>query len=147
EKAITAACLVKAEVVGKDERESGLRRVLNLGHTLGHALETVTRYRRFTHGEAVGWGLLGAAWIAHARGILGRTDHGAMVESVDRRGRRPRVSDLRAVSILEALQHDKKVKEGRLAFILPTEVGAVTVKDDVTADEVRAALLALAARE
>ena len=58
------ACRVKAEVVERDEREGGLRRVLNLGHTLGHALESVTRYRRFTHGEAVGWGMIGAAWIA-----------------------------------------------------------------------------------
>jgi len=147
EKAIAAACLVKAEVVGRDEREGGLRRVLNLGHTLGHALETVTRYRRFTHGEAVGWGLLGAAWIARERGLLGHAEHLAVAAAVDRRGGRPRVSDLRPAAILEALKHDKKVREGRLAFILPTEVGAVTVTNDVTDDEVRGALGALAERE
>ena len=70
ERAIAAACRIKAEVVEKDEREGGLRRVLNLGHTLGHALEAVTLYRRFTHGEAVGWGLIGAAWIAVRRDLL-----------------------------------------------------------------------------
>jgi len=147
ERAIAAACLVKAEVVGKDEREGGWRRVLNLGHTLGHAFETVTRYRRFTHGEAVGWGLLGAAWIARERGLLGGADHEAIADSVDRRGRRPRVSDIAQAPILEALQHDKKVKDGRLAFILPVEVGRVVVKDDVTAADLRGALRALAARE
>jgi len=68
ENAIASACRIKAEVVEKDEREGGLRRVLNLGHTLGHALEAVTSYRRFTHGEAVGWGLVGAAWIAGGAG-------------------------------------------------------------------------------
>jgi 3-dehydroquinate synthase len=147
ESAVASACRIKAEVVEKDEYEKGLRRVLNLGHTLGHALEAVTGYRRFTHGEAVGWGLLGAAWIAQERKLLGRADHEAIAEAVERRGRRPRVSDLRAAAILEALTHDKKVKDGRLAFILPTEVGAVTVANDVAASEVRGALRALAARE
>jgi len=72
ERAVAAACRLKAAVVERDEREGGLRRVLNLGHTVGHALEAVTRYRRFTHGEAVGWGLVAAAWIARERGLVSR---------------------------------------------------------------------------
>src|SRR4029079_18629420 len=74
--AIAAACRLKAHVVGEDEREGDLRRVLNLGHTLGHAFEAVTSYRRFTHGEAVGWGLIAAAFLAPPRGRLSvtRTD-------------------------------------------------------------------------
>ena len=68
ENAIATSCRIKAEVVEKDERERGLRKTLNLGHTLGHALETVTGYRRFTHGEAVGWGLVGAAFLARGEG-------------------------------------------------------------------------------
>ena len=78
----------------KDEREGGLRRVLNLGHTIGHALEAVTGYRRFTHGEAVGWGLVGAAWIARRRGLLPEAAYDAIASAVDHVGPRPRVSDL-----------------------------------------------------
>jgi 3-dehydroquinate synthase len=69
ENAVASACRIKVEIVEKDAREDGLRRVLNLGHTLGHALEAVSGYRRFTHGEAVGWGLMGEAWIAERRGL------------------------------------------------------------------------------
>ena len=89
EQAIAAACRIKAEVVTRDEREGGLRRVLNLGHTIGHALEAVTSYRRFTHGEAVGWGLVGAAAIARGRGLLGAADWEAIADTVDRIGPRP----------------------------------------------------------
>ncbi|HET7746820.1 MAG TPA: 3-dehydroquinate synthase family protein, partial [Vicinamibacteria bacterium] len=80
--AIAAACRVKAEVVAGDEREGGHRRVLNLGHTVGHALESVTGYRRFTHGEAVGWGLVAAAWIARALRRLSAADHDRIVRAV-----------------------------------------------------------------
>ena len=91
----------------------GLRRVLNLGHTLGHALETVTRYRRFTHGEAVGWGLIGAAWIARRRGPARRD--GASTRSPRRwttsaRGRASRTSPTAA--LLEAVARDKKARAG-----------------------------------
>lgn len=147
ERAIASACRVKAEVVGSDEREGGQRKVLNLGHTLGHALEAVTRYRRFTHGEAVGWGLLGAAGIARRRGLLGPDAFDAIAAAVDRLGSRPRLSDLGAAPLLEALAHDKKNRAGRTVFILPAAIGRVVVRDDVTRDEVRSALRALAARE
>jgi 3-dehydroquinate synthase len=89
ENAIASACRIKAEVVEKDEREGGLRRVLNLGHTIGHALEAVTRYRRFTHGEAVGWGTIGAAWIARRRGLLGEDGYDAIASAVDHVGPAP----------------------------------------------------------
>ena len=67
---IAESCRIKAEVVSADERESGLRRILNFGHTAGHALESVTKYRRYRHGEAVGYGMLVAAQLAAARGAL-----------------------------------------------------------------------------
>ena len=86
ESAIATACRIKAEVVERDEREGGLRRVLNLGHTIGHALEAVTRYRRFTHGEAVGWGLIGAAFIARRRGLLPEAGFDAIASAVDHVG-------------------------------------------------------------
>ena len=147
ENAIAAACRIKAEIVGKDEREGGLRRVLNLGHTLGHGLETVTRYRRFTHGEAVGWGLIGAAAIARRKGLLHDSTAEAIADAVDHIGSRPRVSDLPAAEILASIAHDKKARRGRVPFILPTAIGHVVIRDDVTPTDVRHALRAMAARE
>ena len=138
-------CRIKAEVVEKDEREGGLRRVLNLGHTIGHALESVTRYRRFTHGEAVGWGLVGAASIAHRRGLLAGTAFDGLAAAVDRLGPRPRVSDLAAGRVLAAVGSDKKAVAGRAVFVLPTRIGAVTIRADVQAAEIRHALRVMAA--
>ncbi len=146
EDAVTRAVRVKAEIVAGDEREGGPRRVLNLGHTIGHALETVTSYRRFTHGEAVGWGLCAAAWIASARGLLSAGDRDAVLAAVDRLGARPPVTDLDAGAVLETLARDKKARAGRVTFVLPTAIGAVTTADDVTPSEVRAALLRLELR-
>jgi 3-dehydroquinate synthase len=147
ESAIASACRIKAAIVGKDEREAGLRRVLNLGHTLGHALEAVTRYRRFSHGEAVGWGLIGVAWLARHKGLLADADCDAITAAVDRIGPRPRVSDLPAERLLAALGHDKKARRGRTPFVLPVAIGRVVVRDDVRAAEIRQALRAMASRE
>jgi 3-dehydroquinate synthase len=147
ENAIATSCRIKAEIVEKDERERGLRKTLNLGHTLGHALETVTRYRRFTHGEAVGWGLVGAAHIARRRGLLADAAADAVASAVDRLGPRPRVSDLPVDGILAAVSRDKKAVAGRVPFILPTAIGRVTVRPDVTAAEIRLALKVMAGRE
>ncbi len=147
ENAIATACRIKADVVEKDEREAGLRRILNLGHTIGHALEAVTGYRRFTHGEAVGWGLVGAAFIARRRGLLPDPDSRAIASAVDHVGPRPAMSDLRAPLVLEALAHDKKSKAGRVPLILPTAIGKVEVHDDVSRGEILAALREMAARD
>jgi 3-dehydroquinate synthase len=145
--AIAAACRIKAEVVGGDEREGGRRHVLNLGHTLGHALEAVTRYRRFTHGEAVGWGLLAVSIIAHGRGVLDAASFRRMADAVDRLGPRPRISGISAAALVQALAHDKKSRAGRTVFVLPTAIGRVEVNDDVTTEEVMGALRALRERE
>lgn len=147
ESAIATACRIKAEVVEKDEREGGQRRVLNLGHTIGHALEAVTRYRRFSHGEAVGWGLIGAAFIARRRGLLSETGYDAIASAVDHVGPRPRVSDLPAPRVIEALARDKKARAGRVPFVLPTAIGRVEIRDDVTRTEVVRALRVMAGRE
>jgi 3-dehydroquinate synthase len=147
ENAIATACRIKAEVVEKDEREAGLRRVLNLGHTIGHALESVTSYRRFAHGEAVGWGLVGAAFIARRRGLLKETAYQAIASAVDHVGPRPPVSDLRGALVLDALARDKKSRAGRVPFILPTAVGRVEIHDDVSRAEIVRALREMAGRE
>jgi len=145
--AIGTACRIKAEVVEKDERESRLRMVLNLGHTIGHALEAVTRYSRYTHGEAVGWGLVGASWIARRRGLLPAPDYDAIAAAVDHIGPRPRMSDLSPARLLEAIAHDKKARAGRVPFVLPAGIGRVVIHDDVTRGEIGKALRAMAARE
>jgi 3-dehydroquinate synthase len=147
ERAIAASCRIKAEIVERDEREGGLRRILNLGHTLGHALESVTEYRRFTHGEAVGWGLIAAAWIATRRGLLAEPTFEAIAAAVDRLGPRPRVSDLPLARLLSAVKRDKKVHQGRVQFVLPTAVGRVVVRPDIEDAELRRAVQVLAARE
>ncbi len=147
ESAIATACRIKAAVVERDEREGGLRRVLNLGHTIGHALEAVTGYRRFTHGEAVGWGLVGAAWIAHRRAMLDEAGWGELASAVDHIGPRPPVSDLDTRAVLGALARDKKARAGRVPLVLPTGIGSVSIQDDVERDEITQALRVMAARE
>ena len=144
EDAVAGACRIKARIVAADEREGGARRVLNLGHTIGHALETVTAYRRFTHGEAVGWGIPGASWIAAGRGLLKDAERAAILAGVDHLGRRPPVADLSPEDILAALGHDKKSRAGRVAFVLPTRIGDVVVEPAVEPDEIKAALSRLA---
>jgi 3-dehydroquinate synthase len=147
ENAIATSCRIKAEIVEQDERERGVRKTLNLGHTLGHALETVTRYRRFTHGEAVGWGLVGAAEIARRRGLLADASADAIARAVDRLGPRPKMSDLPVDAILAAVGRDKKAEAGRVPFILPTSIGKVTIRPDVSKAEIRQALKVMAGRE
>jgi 3-dehydroquinate synthase len=144
ENAIATSCRIKALVVEKDEREKGLRKILNLGHTLGHALEAVTRYRRFTHGEAVGWGLVGAATIARRKGLLKDAAAEAIVAAVDRLGARPPMADLSEGAILSAVSLDKKAEAGRVPFILPTAIGRVTIRPDVTVADIRHALKVMA---
>jgi 3-dehydroquinate synthase len=147
ENAVATSCQIKAEVVEKDEREGGLRRVLNLGHTLGHALESVTAYRRFTHGEAVGWGLVGASWISRTRGLISAAGFDAIAAAVDHVGPRPRLSDLSTPALLDAVYKDKKVKDGRVVFVLPTAIGRVSIRSDVDDKEIRQALRVMASRE
>jgi len=146
EDAIAAAVGLKARVVAEDEREGDLRRVLNLGHTLGHAFEAITGYRRFTHGEAVGWGLIGAAAIARRRGLLAGADFEAIAAAVDGLGPRPGLGRMPPERVLEAVARDKKARGGRVPFVLPTAIGAVSVVADVTTGEVLAALDELVAR-
>jgi 3-dehydroquinate synthase len=141
--AVAAACRIKAEVVSQDEREGGLRRVLNLGHTLGHALEAVTSYRHFTHGEAVGWGLIAAAALSRERGLVTADEFAEIAAEVDRLGPRPPMADLSARALLDAAGRDKK---GRGTFVLPVGIGRVAVHGDVLKGEVLAAVKELARR-
>jgi 3-dehydroquinate synthase len=138
--AIVESCRIKAEVVSADEREGGLRRVLNFGHTIGHALEAVTKYRRFRHGEAIALGMLAAADLGVARGALAERERQALAQAITRLGPLPSLADLTIAEMLEAVRRDKKVVNGRLHFVLAIAIGATITVDDVTEDELRAAL-------
>jgi 3-dehydroquinate synthase len=137
---IAESCRIKAEVVSADEREAGPRRILNFGHTAGHALEAVTKYRRYRHGEAVGYGMLVAAQLAKARGALADRDRQALADVIASLGPLPPIADISSAQILEAIGRDKKMIAGRLHFVLPTAIGATTIVDDVTEKEIRTAL-------
>ncbi len=137
---IAEACRIKADVVTKDEKESGLRRILNFGHTAGHALESVTRYRRFRHGEAVGYGMLVAAELAVARGAMTQSDRKALADVIASLGPLPPIGDISLKEVLDAMKHDKKMIAGRLHFVLPTGIGSWAIVDDVTEKEMKRGL-------
>ncbi len=137
---VSASCRIKADVVAADEREGGRRRILNFGHTAGHALESVTRYRRLRHGEAVAYGMLVAAQLAAARGLIDEGDHTALSELIGRMGPLPSVTDLAPGDVLAAMQRDKKVIAGRLHFVLPHGIGDTVIVDDVGEEDIRRAL-------
>jgi len=133
---------IKADVVAADEREADLRRILNYGHTIGHAIESLTG---ITHGRAVALGMMAEAHVARTRGLIG----GAVVERqrklIQRFGLPVALEKpVDAARCLAIMQHDKKAEAGRLRFVLPEKIGAVRVVEDVTDDEIRAALAALA---
>jgi 3-dehydroquinate synthase len=121
---------LKAAVVSSDEREGGLRRVLNFGHTIGHALETESGYRRFLHGEAVAWGMIAATHIAASTGRIDDMGARRISDAVLNLGKLPRV-DARSRDIIRLLAQDKKTREGVVHFVLPKEIGKVEIVNDV----------------
>ena len=127
---IAESVRLKADVVSADEREGGLRRVLNFGHTVGHALETATGYRHFLHGEAVAWGMVAAGRIAAAVGMLDEQSEQRITEAVLGFGDLPAVT-VRSRSVLQLLKNDKKTRNGVVHFVLPREIGQVEVVNDV----------------
>jgi len=143
EPAIVESCRIKADVVSKDERESGLRRILNFGHTIGHALEAVTRYRRFRHGEAIAYGMLAAADLAVVRGALAERERQALAGLITRLGPLPPIGDLPIPDVMAAVRRDKKVVHGTLHFVIAIEIGATMTVDDVTEEELVATLVRL----
>lgn len=144
---IAESCRIKASVVERDERESGLRRILNFGHTAGHALEAVTRYRRFRHGEAVAYGMLASAELAVARGALPAADRDRLSALITRMGPLPPIGDLSAHDVVAATARDKKVVARQLHFVVPTSIGSVVTVTDVSEDELLAALVAVGCRK
>jgi 3-dehydroquinate synthase len=139
EKVIADSVRLKAAVVSADEREGGLRQVLNLGHTIGHALEAETRYTQLLHGEAVAWGMIAATHIALSTGKLDSVTAGRISNSVLGFGRLPRMQ-LQTANIVKRLRSDKKTRQGVVHFILPREIGKVEITTDVPATVIRQAI-------
>lgn len=135
---LTHSCQAKADVVGKDEKESGLRAILNYGHTIGHAVESLTGYRLLTHGEAVGIGMVAAGQIAVELGLWQKEEterQNALIQKTGLPTKLPTGVEIEA--IIDALQLDKKVKAGQVRFVLPTKIGEVIVTDQVPTDTIR----------
>jgi 3-dehydroquinate synthase len=123
----------KAHVVSEDEHETGLREILNFGHTFAHALESVTRYRTYLHGEAVGWGMIAAARLAVEKEMLQPREEERIAKVIARVGPLPAWPSIPAAQMIDAMQADKKTRAGRLRFVLPERVG--TVQCGIEAEE------------
>jgi 3-dehydroquinate synthase len=138
---LTRSCQAKADVVGKDEKEAGLRAILNYGHTIGHAVESLTGYKVVNHGEAVAIGMVAAGQIAVELGMWQKEEterQDALIQKAGLPTKLPDGVDIEA--IIESLQLDKKVKAGKVRFILPTQIGVVTITDEVPSDTIRQVL-------
>ena len=126
------SCQAKVDVVSQDEKESGLRAILNYGHTIGHAIESLTGYREINHGEAVGIGMIAAGKIATELGLWAGSEAERQDKLIQRTGLLTHIpSNIPTERIIEALQSDKKVKAGKVRFVLPTKIGAVKITDQV----------------
>jgi 3-dehydroquinate synthase len=130
EKVIADSVRLKASVVSADEREGGVRQVLNFGHTIGHALEAETRYTQLLHGEAVAWGMIAATHIALSTGKLDSVTAGRITNSVIGFGKLPSMK-FQTANIVKRLRSDKKTRQGKIHFILPREIGKVEIVSDV----------------
>ena len=121
--ALARSVAQKSRVVSSDEREGGLREILNYGHTFAHALESATRYRHFRHGEAVGWGMLCAAGLALVEGLCSEKDAERIWRLVLRVGPLPAWPNVPPARLMAATRSDKKSRGGRLRFVLATKIG------------------------
>ena len=145
EKVIAASIRMKAGVVNSDERESGLRMILNFGHTVGHALEQATGYKTLLHGEAVGWGMVAALYLARERGTISSRQFERLESLIHLYGPLPALK-LRAAKVVGVTEGDKKNVGGVRRFVLPLGIGNAGVVEDVTAAELEAAVGYMLAR-
>jgi 3-dehydroquinate synthase len=115
---------IKAQVVNKDEREGGLRQILNFGHTLGHALEAATNYRRFLHGEAIGWGMIAVAMMALSKERIPLMDAFRIVRLTASVGPLPGVPRIAPEALKRIMLGDKKTRGGRVLWVMPNHIGS-----------------------
>ncbi|WP_017652337.1 3-dehydroquinate synthase [Fortiea contorta] len=138
---LSRSCQAKADVVSKDEKEAGLRAILNYGHTVGHAVESLTGYRLLKHGEAVAIGMVAAGQIAVEMGLWSKEDTERQNALIQKAGLPTQLPDgIDIAAIIAALQLDKKVRDGKVRFVLPTQIGVVKVTDEVPSEIVEKVL-------
>lgn len=130
----------KARIVSRDERESGLRETLNFGHTFGHALEAVTHYRVFRHGEAVAWGMIAAVLLGLATGKTGPSDAIRMIKLITRAGPLPALPDVPPEKMIATMMADKKARSGNLRFVVATKIGRPEIGFNVSEKTLRETL-------
>ncbi len=128
---IAESVRIKCEVVSEDEKEQGLRKILNFGHTVGHAIEAETHYARFLHGEAVGLGMKAAAWLSQLAGKIDQRVARQIVAAVDLYGPIPSAADLDPKRLLARLAKDKKTIRGSVHFVLVTGIGSTEIVCDL----------------
>lgn len=141
DKLIAASVRIKAEVVSTDEREGDLRRILNFGHTIGHAIEAETAYTRFLHGEAVAWGMLAATRLAELLGKLQPADAQEIKRVVCSYGPLPPAKDLDPDALIARLASDKKTLQGKVHFVLPVNIGSVEIVSGIDPAAIRQAIV------
>jgi 3-dehydroquinate synthase len=135
----------KARVVAADEREGGLRAILNYGHTLGHCVETLSGYGTYLHGEAVGLGMLAAGALSRHLGLWSAQEENRQRALIAAAGLPLNWPPLDPEAVLACLQGDKKVRQGKVRFVLPTAIGQVQIRDDIDPGLIRQVLLELTA--
>jgi 3-dehydroquinate synthase len=141
-RAIRRSCEIKAAIVARDEHEHGERALLNLGHTFGHAIESATGYTRWLHGEAVGAGMAAAAAMSQACGFLGAAEVERVNRLLQRAGLPTSARDVAADAVLERMQLDKKVQDGRVRLVLLRSIGEAYLSADYPPAALRATLQA-----
>lgn len=140
EHVVARSCEIKAAVVGEDEKEAGLRRILNFGHTMAHAIEKETHYLRYNHGEAVAVGMVGAARISCAMGLIPQTDLTRMIALIRAMHLPVQAEGCTVDNMYEAIFHDKKTIDGKVNWVLMQGIGKVLVRSDVPEDIVKKAM-------
>lgn len=136
ERIISESVRIKAEVVSADEREGDIRRILNFGHTIGHALEAETGYTRYLHGEAVAIGMCAATHLAAGVGLLGREDLTTILRVIERYGPVPATERISAEALLRRLTRDKKTIKSKVHFVLPDRIGHVVVRSGIADNDI-----------
>ncbi|MCZ6753582.1 MAG: 3-dehydroquinate synthase, partial [Acidobacteria bacterium] len=144
---IRACAALKSRVVSLDEKEGGLRRILNFGHTIGHALEAATRYRRFLHGEAIAWGMLAATQLAVQAGQLASSTGDRICSLIVSYGPVPSLGRIDLAAVCRHLSADKKVRRGVVHFVLPRRIGAVRIVSGISEKQVLSVLKNLLATD
>jgi 3-dehydroquinate synthase len=142
-KIIARSCMIKAKVVSLDETERGLRALLNFGHTIGHAIETVTGYDRYRHGEAVAIGMVAAGKLAHSISMLNANDLNRMIELIQAAGLPTTIPNLEISKFLDTIYRDKKITAHKLRMVLPQKLGQVKIVTDISEKQIIRTIRAL----